>query len=230
MLAALAAIAAAGGVFVLAGIYAVAAFAAWGLAIWNKAQADDPPAPDFRYDERVEMRPVTPEFPRDGEPLWTDALASVLALLERVRAAAEALGRIEAKIRGARIDGAGEALRLQAGDYRAILARLAAAAAEVPNAIALAREALEADDRLSGKSVGEAVEALRAGRSVDSGREAWRDVDLPEEAFDDLLERIPHFDGLPPLGQALGGVAEQTVAFAEALGEEATDSLALVEG
>src|SRR5205823_10726447 len=127
------------------------------------------------------------------------------------------------KILGARIDGATEALRLQAGDYRAIVARLEAAAAELPHAIAIAREGLEADDRLSGESVDEAVEALRAGRSVDACREAWREADLPTEAFDDLLERIPRFDALPQLGQALRGIAEQTLALAEELAEEAAE-------
>src|SRR5204862_406852 len=96
ILAAAAAVAAALGAFPAAGALAVAAFGAWSLAIWNKAQADDPPVPDFRYEERVEVRPVVPELPRDGEPPWRDSVALLLALVERVRATEEALGRIHA--------------------------------------------------------------------------------------------------------------------------------------
>jgi hypothetical protein len=224
-----AAVAAAAGAFIAAAVLAAAAFALWGLAIWHKAMADDPPVPDFRYDERVEVRPVSHEVRREDGPAWADSVATVIDLLERTRAAHEALARIHAKLLGAHVDGDTEALRMQADDYRAALGWLQAASAEVPDAIALAVEELETDERLSPERVEAAVEAWRSGDTVDAGRKVWQDNGLPDEAFEDFLERMPHFGALPPLGRALARIAEQTVALASTLGEEGTEVLELAD-
>jgi hypothetical protein len=109
------------------------------------------------------------------------------------------------------------------------LARLQAASAEVPDAIALGVEELETDERLSPEQVEAAVEAWRSGDTVDAGRKVWQDNGLPDETFEDFLERMPHLGELPPLGRALARIAEQTVALAAALGEEGTEVLELAD-
>lgn len=225
--AAAAAMAAAVGVFSLA---AIAAFVLWGLAIWHKGQADDPPVPDFRYDERVRVEPAVHDLHREDAPPWAAPTASVLNLLERARAAQEALTRIHAKILGARIDGAAEALRQQADDYRAALARLQAAAAELGNAAALAAEQLATDEGMSAEQLAADLEALRSGATLDAARQAWRDNRLPEEAFEDLHRRIAQLEDVAPLGPTLPVIAQHTLELAQALTEESTGVLALADG
>ena len=174
-----AAFAAAAGQLIVAAALASAASLCWGLAIWNKAQAEDPPAPDFSYDERVRVSPISHRVRRDGAPPWVESLATAIDLLERVRAAHEALTLIHPKILGARIDGDTKALRTQADDYRAALARVQAAAAEIPNALAQAREDLEADERPLAESR-EAVEAWRSGSTIDAGRRLGERTTCPK--------------------------------------------------
>ena len=225
--AAAAALAAAVGVFSPA---AIAAFALWGLAIWHKGQADDPPVPDFGYDERVQVVPPVHDLRREDAVPWTEPLAVMLNLLERARAAQEALGRIHAKLLGARIDGATEALRLQAADYRAALARLQAAAAEVDNVAALAGAQLASDERMSAEQLAADLEALRSGATLEAARQAWRGNGLPEEAFEDLHRRIAQLAEVAPLGPVLPVIARHTVELAQALTDESIEVLALADG
>ena len=202
----------------------------WGLAIWHKGKADDPPVPDFRYDERVQVIPVLYDLRREDAPPWAEPLAVLLNLLERARAAQEALGRIHAKLLGARIDGATEALRMQTADYRAALARLQAAAAEVENVAALAAEQLATDERMSAEQLAADLDALRSGATLEATRRAWRDNGLPEEAFEDLHRRMAQLEDVAPLGSMLPVIARRTVELAQALTEESTEHLALAEG
>ena len=76
-----------------------------GLAIREKAFADDPPVPDFRNDERVEVSPRIHEVRCDGAPAWAVPLgegllrtsALVVSLAEAVaQESAEALRQAEA--------------------------------------------------------------------------------------------------------------------------------------
>jgi hypothetical protein len=209
---------------------AVVGFALWGLAIWHKAQADDPPLPDFGYDERVQVVPAVHDLRREDAPPWAEPLAVMLNLLERARAAQEALTRIHAKILGARIDGAAEALRMQAADYRAALARLQAAAAEVENVAALTAEQLATDERTSAEQLAADLEGLRSGATVDATRQAWQDNGLPEEAFEDLHRRTAQLEDVAPLGSMLPVIARHSVELAQALTEESTEVLALADG
>jgi hypothetical protein len=209
---------------------AVVGFALWGLAIWHKGQADDPPVPDFGYDERVRVEPAVHELRREDAPPWAPPMAAVLNLLERARAAQEALARIHAKILGARVDGAAEALRLQADDYRAALARLQAAAAELGNAAALAAEQLATDERMAAERLAADLEALRSGATLDAARQAWRDNRLPEEAFEDLHRRIVQLADVAPLGSTLPVIVQHTIELAQALTDESTGVLALADG
>ena len=225
---AIAAVALSVGQPVAAGILFAIAWGLWGPAIVHKAMADDPPTPDFAYDERIRVSPISHPVRRDDAPPWADSLATGIDLLARVQAAHEALALIHPKILGARIDGDTKALRTQADDYRAALARLQAATAELPNALAQAREDLEADERLAGESQ-DAVEAWRSGSTIDAGRRLWRENDLPENVFDDLVERSAHFDELPPLGQALAGISGPMTRVAASLAEEGVEVLALAE-
>jgi hypothetical protein len=225
--AAAAALAAAVGVFSLA---AIAAFVLWGLAIWHKGQADDPPVPDFRYDERVRGEPAVHDLAREDAPPWAASVAAVLNLLERARAAQEALGHIHAKILGARIDGAAEALRLQADDYQAALARLQAAAAELGNAAALAAEQLATDEGMAAERLAADLEALRFGATLDAARQAWRDNRQPEEAFDDLYRRVTQLADVTTLGSTLPAIARHATELTQALTEESTGVLALADG
>jgi hypothetical protein len=110
---------------------------------------------------------------------------------------------------------------MQADAYRSALARLEAAAAEVPNAIVLLLEEVGADEHWSSESSDAAVDSLRSGRTVKAGREVWHDNDLPEEAYGDLLRRLPHFDALPPLGEVLRSISWHTEELAAALRNDA---------
>lgn len=94
--------------------------------------------------------------------------------------------RIHAKILGARIDGATQALRTQAADYRAVLARLQAAAAEGEKVAALAGEQLASDECMSAGQLAADLEALRSGATLEATRRAWRDNGLPEESLEVL--------------------------------------------
>jgi len=175
------------------------------------------------------VSPRIHEVRRDGAPAWADPLATLLDLLERVRAAEEALVLIHAKMLGARVDGAEDALRIQVDDYRSALARLQGAAEETPNAAALAAEALEADDRFGPGQVAEALEAWRSGRTVDAAREVWRENGLPEEAFDDLLRRTAHIETAVPLGEGLLRTSALVVSLAEAVAQESAEALRQAE-
>jgi hypothetical protein len=209
---------------------AVIGFFLWGLAIWHKGQADDPPVPDFRYDEHVQVTPAVHDLRREDAPPWAEPLAALLNLLERARAAQEALTRIHAKMLGARIDGAAQALHMQAADYRAALARLQVAAAEVENVAALAGEQLATDERMSAEPLAADLEGLRSGATVDATRQAWRDNGLPDQAFEDLHRRVAHVENVAPLGLMLPIIARHTVELAEATTEESIEVLALADG
>ncbi len=111
-------------------------------------------------------------------------------------------------------------------DFRAALARLQAAAAETPNAAAVAAEQMAADERFSPERVEAAAEEWRSGRSVDAARRAWRENDLPDDAFEDLLQRSARIETWMPLGEALMRIAGLTVAVAQAVTEESADVLA----
>jgi hypothetical protein len=174
--------------------------------------------------------PVVYDLRREDAPPWAEPLAVLLNLLERARAAQEALGRIHAKLLAARIDGATEALRMQTADYRAALARLQAAAAEVENVAALAAEQLATDERMSAEQLAADLDALRSGATLEVTRRAWRDNDLPEEASDDLHRRMAQLEDVAPLGSMLPVIARRTVELAQALTEESTEYLALAEG
>jgi hypothetical protein len=225
--AAMAAMAAAVG---LASAAAIFAFALWGLAIWHKGQADDPPVPDFRYDERVIVAPRRFEFPRDDASAWTGPLATVVELLERARAADEAMILIHAKILGARVDRAAEALRMQIDDYRAALTRLAGAVEQLPNAAALAAEALRADQRWDADQLAAYVDAWRTGRSVEEIRRVWLESGLGEDAFDDLGRRMGEAEDFTPMPGALVEISDLTTRLAEALTEESNEFLSSSEG
>jgi hypothetical protein len=205
----------------------LAAFALWGLAIRHKALADDPPVPDFDYHERVTVSPQPYEFPSDDAPAWAEPLAATLMLIERVAATHQALTLIEPKILGARIDGAAEALRMQADDYRAALARLQAAAAELPNAAAVAAEQLAADARWGADALAAGLQAWRSGSGVGPAREAWRDAGLPEDAFRDMERRMPELTELTdlPLPAALVQLAGLAVAVADAVTQHSAEVL-----
>jgi hypothetical protein len=225
--AALVALAAAVG---LAAAAAIIAFALWSLAIWHKGQADDPPVPDFRYDERVAIEPRRYEFPDGDGPAWTGALAAVVELLERARATHEAMTLIHAKILGARVDRAIEAWRMQTDDYGAALARLRATAAEVPNAAAVAAEEMETDERWGADQMTADIDAWRSGRTVDAARQVWLESGLPQDAFADLERRMEAVEDLTPLADALIEIAGLTVTLSEAMTEESAEVTAPPEG
>jgi hypothetical protein len=221
--AALAAFAAAVGVASGAAVFAALL---WGLAIWHKGQADDPPVPDFRYNERVAIEPRRHEFPTEGVPGWTTALVAVVELLERARAAHEAMTLIYAKILGARADRTIDAWRLQTDDYRAALTRLQASAAEVPNAAAVAAQELRSDHRWSADQMAADLEAWRSGQPVDTARRIWQESGLPDDVFRDLEHRLEAVEHLTPLPDALIEIGATIMTLSEAITNESADALA----
>ena len=146
--------------------------------------------------------------------------------MERFRAAHEAMTLIEPKIIGARIDGAAEALARQLDDYRAALARLQAAAAESPNAAALASEAMSADELWQAQQLADALEQWRSGRVLEEARRGWLETGLPENAFEDLSGRLSAFHELAPMPESLVLIADQTVTLAGELAAEGSEVLA----
>jgi hypothetical protein len=223
---AMAALAAAVG---LASAAAIFAFALWGSAIWHKGQADDPPVPDFRYDEQVTVAPRRFDFPGDDTSAWTGPVATVVDLLERARVADEAMTLIHAKILGARVDRAAEALRMQIDDYRAALARLGGAIEHLPNAAALAAEAMRTDHRWDADQLAVDVDAWRSGRSVEEIRRLWLENGLGEDAFEDLARRMREAQDFTSMSGALVEISDLTTRLAEALTEQSNEFLSSSE-
>jgi hypothetical protein len=89
-----------------------------GNVIWFAARASDPPVPDFNYDEAVEVTPATYPFDREAAPEPMRALFTAAELIERIHAAYDAMGEIHAKILGARVDDATQALQTQKEAYQ----------------------------------------------------------------------------------------------------------------
>jgi hypothetical protein len=204
-------------------------FALWAQAIRHKAWADDPPAPDFDYQDRVTVTPRTFGFDRaDASPAMT-ALFTLIEVLERIGAAEEAMGLIHAKILGAHVDRAVEALQMQAEDYRSALAVLSAAAEQVPPTVANAVGAMGEDERFDPRAVTDAWEAWRRGESRAEVEEAWREAELPEEALRDLAERAERFESLPALQEVLPRMAAVVAQLAEAARSESDEVLSLAE-
>jgi hypothetical protein len=61
---------------VAAGLNLILAFALWGMAIRDKAAADDPPVPDFEYEQRVRVEPTTYDLGRGDASPWAGNLSA----------------------------------------------------------------------------------------------------------------------------------------------------------
>lgn len=206
---------------------AVVGFALWGLAIWHSAQAADPPLPDFNYDEPVEVSPTSFPFNREAAPESLRPLFTTVDLIERTRAAYAAMVRIHAKILGARIDGATEALRRQRSSYQGALGILRAAAEEVLDAAGQAAAAIGDSPYFEPGRLAEAAERLRSDLPNPELEHSWSDAGLPVDALGDLRRRMAELESLPQAQQALVDIAGGVQRLAEAIAEEAAGTPAL---
>jgi hypothetical protein len=215
-----------GNPFAAAGL-AVAGWASWGLAIWHVAQANDPPVPDFQYDEPVNVAPSAFPFDRETAPESLLPLFTVIDLVERTRAAYAAMVKIHAKILGAHVDRATQALQAQSSAYEQALAVLRAAAEQLPNAAGEAAAAIDRDPLFDPERLAEEAEGLRRAAPGAELEDAWRDAGLSDEALRDLQQRMAQIESLPPPRQGLLRVAAAVQRLADAAEEEATDVLAI---
>jgi len=76
------------------------------------------------------------------------------------------------------------------------------------------------DDRLSPEQVQASMEAWRSGTSVDAAREAWRARGLPDETFQDIVERTQRLETWMSPGDALMRIAGLAVSVTRAVVEE----------
>jgi hypothetical protein len=212
---------------IAAGSLAVAGSALWGLAIWHVARANDPPVPDFQYDEPVNVVPAAFPFDRETAPESLLLLFAVIDLVERTRAAYAAMVKIHAKILGAHVDSATQALQAQRSAYEQALTVLRAATEQLPNAAGGAAAAIDRDPFFDPERLTEEAEGLRRAAPSAELEDAWRDAGLPDEALRDLQQRMAQMESLPSPGQGLLRVAAAVQRLADAAEEEATDVLAI---
>jgi hypothetical protein len=221
-----------GGIF---GAFFVALFFYEALALGAMAQvnyekAKDPPVPDFDYLVAVTAAPAPPPRLPPEVPPELLPLRSVAELLARVAAAQGALGTIEGKLLGARIDGSAEGLELQGDGYAAALSLMTMAAEQLPNAAAEAIGILAAHKALrSEDEINAALAAWRRDGLPAAFRDLWVKVGFPETAlpqFEEIIrsplwpKRIPAFEA------SLREVAGAAVGAARAARERAAVVLA----
>jgi hypothetical protein len=186
---------------VAAAIAAAAAGAMLGLSIWHGAMALDPGVPDFDYSVTVAITvPESFSIPAEAERPSLLALRALIELLNRGRAAYEAMGVIHKKAMGAYVDAAADSLRSQLTDYRRALGMLQRIANLLPDTVAEAERALIEDQAYDPDRFREMLESWRReGDLPDNIREVWQTAQLPEEGLQQLEALIRHVDTFPDL-------------------------------
>ena len=203
-----------------------AAWAMWGLSIWDGGRAQDPPAPDFDYDERVELVVSQISVPAEaGETLVR--LGEVTDLALRARAADEALQRIHRKLLGSWVDNAADALRAQADRYAEVLQVLVRAASLLRNIVDEAAEAVRQDGAFAPGQLEEAARRLRDNDVPAELRDAARQAELPEDGLPALVEAAAALESAPDLAGVIGALATAKRTIADETQAEAPAIIAL---
>lgn len=145
--------------------------------------------PDFDYREEVTV--ILPAPPSAAATTtMPPPLLSALAIAQRYQAIQEALDRIGAKILGARIDGADDAVRVQLAAYRSTLTMLRWAARSVPAVVAEVLAAAAADPRFSPADADEAFDRVRRDGLPPALRELAASAGMPPDTVDRLQELV----------------------------------------
>jgi hypothetical protein len=203
------------------------AFLWWGLSKWNGAKAQDPPTPDFAYDERVELAVAPVRVPAEAGAAMV-ALGQVTELALRARAAGEALDRIHRKLLGAWVDNATDALQAQADRYQEVLQTLVRAASLLGDIAGEAAEALRQDAAFGPERLEEGVRRLRDDVPAEL-RDAARQAGLPDDALPTLVQAAAALDTAPDLAALVGTLATALHTIADETQAEAPAILALAQ-
>jgi hypothetical protein len=191
---------------VAAGVALELAFLMWGLSIWNGAKALDPPAPDFDYDERVELSVAPVRVPAEAGPAMV-ALGQVTELALRAQAAGEALDRIHRKLLGAWVNNATDALQAQADRYEEVLQILVRAASLLADIVGEAAEAVRQDAAFAPAQLEDAARRLRDDDVPAELRDAARQAGLPDDALPTLVQAAARLEAAPDLAALVGTLA-----------------------
>jgi hypothetical protein len=213
---------------IAAGVVLVAAFAAWGLAIWFKAQADDPPIPDFSYSRRIaiDLRDAFTLTEEENDVAALRALHTFFQLMQRIQAAYDAMNKIQQKILGASVDGAENELRVQREDYRSAHALLQRAGALVPDAAAEFEQALTASEYFNEHQLKESWQEFQRNGLPESLYEAWKKRDLPLEPLNGAADIIRKLGACPDsIFDPFHQICAALKAWIEAINIEATEML-----
>lgn len=203
------------------------AWAMWGLSIWDGAKAQDPPTPDYDYDERVELSVPRIRVPAEaGETMA--ALGQVTELAKRAQAAGEALDRIHRKLLGAWVDNATDALQAQADRYQEVLQTLVRAAGLLADIAGEAAEAVRQDAALAPERLEEAARRLRDDVPAEL-RDAARQAGLPDDALPTLVQAAAALEAAPDLAALVGTLAGALRTVADETQAEAPAILALAQ-
>ena len=219
-----------------AGITAVG-WALWGLSIRDAARANDPPVPDFRYDEAVRVKYVIslPPLPAlDTPSAALGALMDVLALLDRVHGAHDAMERSYRKMLGAYIDGATESLQRQLDCYREASDALVRAGKFIADTMTEAEQVLGVDEAFALAPLRSTAAAWKQDGIPARTRELWVDAGVPIEHFGriDEMVRVINIDSISPIPTLLERLSSTLLEFIRAvdIDRESINQIANVTG
>lgn len=226
----------AGELLAIAAIVALIPFIGWAVAAGFSAAATavasvafvvgnnialDPPAPDPRYKEAVELRSF--DIPKvllaDGR--WKD-MVSWIELIGHMAACGEVLGLIESRMLGASAAGDSEALAMQEAAYKSAQQELAVDAGKIQLVSTQAAKSVEFDEKLALIDFKGPVQQLQTtGLSVQL-RQAWTDAGGSADLLARLEQNIrdPSIIGRLMSNQDFGVVANWLVQLANAAQKE----------
>jgi hypothetical protein len=172
--------------WIAAGATLIAAATALGL------RALDPVQPDFHYREPIRVLvPALPEVLVDL-PQELVPLGSALELINRMLAAYDALGQIQGRLLGARIDGDVEGLRLQASAYREAERLLRMAAAHLPGAVAETAQLIAENESFELTKIRDVLSTLQREGLPETVRQEWAKSRLPDDALTSFETILSH--------------------------------------
>jgi uncharacterized coiled-coil protein SlyX len=211
-----------GGSLVAAGALEVAANAA-GVA------AEDPPIPDFQYLVRV---PIAPLPIPDTLPMTAElaALRSFLEIISRCTAAISALGPIESKLLGARIDANPVGTQLQVTSYREAVQLLDAASAALAEPGSDVASWLVGLERQHGLELQSALQSWKAHGLTPPVTQQWQALELNPDSLPRLSESIRRMAlPLPAAADQISRVISSLLAVAAYARKRSETILSVVE-
>lgn len=128
--------------------------AAWyGVAVFNGEIAKDPPDPDSRFREPVDVIPLPlPRWSADASTRSFRATTCLLETAAHLAALEKARTVSRARMLGARLEGDGAALKLQQGGYLEIERRMTEASAKLGEILPAVQKEVDGEPRLDPKN------------------------------------------------------------------------------